>query len=417
MSNRVLLRSGCVLSMDRSVGNHLHADVLIEDGRISEVGENIRSRGAETIDATDTIVMPGFVDAHRHVVQSLFRNAGLEGARSIDWEKMSPDDVYAATLVGLLSSVEAGITSVVDWVGQDWEDDRIEASLQAHADSGARTVVAASTKTAGERPSLPARTRLARAGRDATDDIEDVLSDWAHGRTSGLAIHSHVADQPGAVAALGMRGALGSDLTLVHATRMSDPDLDAVASHDTHVVLCPASEMASGIGAPPVQKLMDRSVRPGLGIGNEMVAPGDLFAQMRATISVQHATVFDLKLAGKAGVPTLMSTRDIIRHATVDGARAAGLADTAGSLAPGRPADLILLRADRPNIAPVNDPIGAVVWGMDTSNVDWVFVAGKPLIRSGEHAVDVTEARALADAARDRVAAASGLLAPTGDGQ
>jgi cytosine/adenosine deaminase-related metal-dependent hydrolase len=78
-----------------------------------------------------------------------------------------------------------------------------------------------------------------------------------------------------------------------------------------------------------------------------------------------------------------MSTRDAIRHATVDGARAAGLSDRIGLLEPGRAADLIVLRGDRPNIHPVNDPVGAVVWGMDTSNVMWVFVGGRPVKRDG----------------------------------
>ena len=172
--------------------------------------------------------------------------------------------------------------------------------------------------------------------------------------------------------------------------------------------LAPSSEMAGGLGTPPIQSLIDRDIRPGLGIDEERLTPGDLFAQMRATISMQHATVFDRKLAGKAGVPKLMSTRDVIRHATVDGARAAGLGAVTGSLEPGKQADIVMLRTDRPNIFPINDPIGAVVWGMDTSNVDWVFVAGRALMRGGALEADVEHARNLATTAQQRVAAAAG---------
>ena len=118
---------------------------------------------------------------------------------------------------------------------------------------------------------------------------------------------------------------------------------------------------------------------------------------MRATISLQHATVFDLKLAGKAGLPRLMSTRDVIRYATVDGARVAGLGRVTGSLEPGMQADVIVLRTDRPNVFPINDPIGAVVWGMDTSNVDWVFVGGRVLMRDGVLEADVQRARGPGD--------------------
>ena len=167
---------------------------------------------------------------------------------------------------------------------------------------------------------------------------------------------------------------------------------------------------------PPIQSLIDRDIRPGLGVDEERLTPGDLFAQMRATISMQHATVFDRKLAGKAGVPKLMSTRDVLRHATVDGARAAGLGAVTGSLEPGKQADIVVLRTDRPNIFPINDPIGAVVWGMDTSNVDWVFVGGKPLMRGGALEANVEQARNLATTAWERVSTTAGLAVGTAPG-
>jgi cytosine/adenosine deaminase-related metal-dependent hydrolase len=153
-----------------------------------------------------------------------------------------------------------------------------------------------------------------------------------------------------------------------------------------------------------------------LGIDDERMTPGDMFAQMRATISLQHATVFDRKLAGKSGVPRLMSTRDVIRFATVDGARVAGLGRVTGALEPGMQADIILLRTDRPNIFPINDPIGAVVWGMDTSNLDRVFVAGRSVMRDGALEADLKPARDLAAAARHRVATAAGLAVGTAPG-
>jgi cytosine/adenosine deaminase-related metal-dependent hydrolase len=114
-----------------------------------------------------------------------------------------------------------------------------------------------------------------------------------------------------------------------------------------------------------------------------------------------------------------MSTRDVIRFATADGARVAGLGGTTGSLEPGMQGDVVVLRTDRPNVFPINDPIGAVVWGMDTSNVDWVFVAGRVVMREGVLEADVERARILATEARQRVAEASGLVVgavPGGEG-
>jgi cytosine/adenosine deaminase-related metal-dependent hydrolase len=84
-----------------------------------------------------------------------------------------------------------------------------------------------------------------------------------------------------------------------------------------------------------------------------------------------------------------------------------------GSLEPGKQADILVLRTDKPNIFPVNDPIGAVVWGMDSSNVDWVIVGGRPLVRAGALEADLDRVRTLAARARDHVAAAAGILAGT----
>lgn len=145
---RILIKGGCVLSMDRSVGNHTEADVLIEDGRIREVGPGLRARDAEVIPAGDAIVMPGFVDTHRHAWKTLFRNLGRGGAGekpvgpAIYGPHYGPDDVYAATLVGLLGAAEAGVTSVVDWADVLVDRAFLDAVTQAHADSGIRTVLA-----------------------------------------------------------------------------------------------------------------------------------------------------------------------------------------------------------------------------------------------------------------------------------
>jgi 5-methylthioadenosine/S-adenosylhomocysteine deaminase len=399
---KMLIKGGTVLSLDRTVGNLLEADVLIDDGIISEVGSSLRARGAEVVDAVDTIVMPGFVDAHRHLWQSL--SGDIDSASEMEASgHYSPDDIYAATLVGLLRALAAGITTVVDWC--DLLDDaaRLEAALAAHADSGVRTVFVSSR----DGTTAPTNTTLAFASPDLVEaDLDGLTSRWADARARGRRIHAHAGTSAmagGEVAELGRRGLLGPDLTLSHCTRLSTADFAAIAASSTAVALTAASDMADGAGPPPVQQLIDRGIRPGLGVGNERLAPGDVFAQMRAVISVQHATSFDLKLAGKGGVPNLLGTREVIRYATVDGARAAGLADITGSLRPGKRGDVIVLRADRPNIAPVNDPIGAVVWGMDTSNIDWVFVGGTALVENGELTADVPRARALASAAQRQV--------------
>lgn len=441
MTQKMLIRGGTVLTLGTKTPNFAEADVLITDGQIAEVGPGLRARDAEIVDATDTIVMPGFIDTHRHAWKSLFRNSGVLSGETpssaarygVHYEA---EDAYAATLIGLLGAVEAGITTVVDWSDIQIDESYTEAVLQAHADAGLRTTFVhaspAWTETGGADAKSIRRlvesaaathrplTTYAVGPREpdpSNRNQEDV--GWALARELGLRIHVHAGTGPaaaGVVASMSRSGMLGEDVTLIHCSNIDENDLNAIASSGTGVSLAPAAEMAGGLGSPPIQQLIDHDIRPGLGIDNEQLAPGDIFAQMRALISVQHATLFDLKLAGKAGIPNLMSTRDVLRHATIDGARAVGLGDVTGSLEPGKQADVVILRTDRPNIYPINDPIGAVVWGMDTSNIDWVFVAGRAVLRNGILEGDAAGAQGLAASARDRVASAAGIEVTTSQG-
>ncbi len=123
--------------------------------------------------------------------------------------------------------------------------------------------------------------------------------------------------------------------------------------------------------------------------------------------------IFDQGLAGKENLPPLLTARDVLEFATIEGARANGLTGKVGTLTPGKEADVILLRTDQINIVPVNDPVGAVVWGMDTSNVDSVFVAGNALKRNGRLVnVDLDRVGKLAHESRDYVVETSGFKMP-----
>lgn len=427
MSPRTLIRGGCVLTLGAGTPNHPEADVLIDGDRIAEIGTTVRARDAEIVDASGCIVMPGFVDAHRHLWQTLLRHGGATGTggpasdlAATYGERYRPDDLYAATLIGLLSAVEAGVTTVVDWCELAHDDTATEAVLQAYHDAAVRTVLLRGDPAPGPGPKQPPTATAAYASPNpgAADD-DHLRGLWSRARGAGLRIHAHLgarAGDTGRAVQLRDRGLLGADVTLVHCSTLSGEDLDAIAAAGARVAVTPASEMAAGIGPPPVQGLIDRGIAPGLGVDDEVLGSGDLFSQMRSIQSIQHATHFEMKLAGKGGLPTLLTTREVIRWATLAGADAAGLGEVTGSLEVGKQADVLVLRADRPNIHPVNDPIGAVVWGMEPTNVDWVFVAGRSRVRAGELDADVPGARELAIAAhRHVVGAADGLVdLPTG---
>ena len=293
MTSRTLLSGGCVLTLGAKTPNFTRADVLI-DGSIGGRGRSgLRARDAEQVDATDTIVMPGFVDTHRHAWTSLFRNLGRgrpERGASVPaaiGDHFQPEDVYAATLIGLLGAVEAGITTVVDWshesIGRRLRGGRAPgahgcrgAHRVRHAiDRGRRARTREAAHLTGVRRTADQhRLRLRRVGRRSRRGRR------RHGRrpgSSGMRIHAHAGSRSsgaGVIADAARQGLLGEDVTLVHPSGLDDADVDAIASSGASVSLAPSSEMASGMGSPPIQQLIDADIRPGLGIDTERITPG-----------------------------------------------------------------------------------------------------------------------------------------------
>jgi cytosine/adenosine deaminase-related metal-dependent hydrolase len=439
--SRILLKDGCVLSLDRKIGNFHRADVLIDGEIIAAVGPDLRAGNAEVIDVTDSIVMPGFVDTHRHVWEGLFRNLG-DRAPVGDPGALSrkigpfyrPEDVYAGNLVGLLGALDAGITTVLDWSHIQVTPEHTAAAIAAHHESGIRAVFAYGAPWWGDpAPNRAESLRLLAGTHFATTDqlltlglappgpefasMESTRADWELAREVGARISVHVGvgerRQRGRLAEMARAGLLGPDTTYVNCATLSDKEIEMIGDSGGSFSLSTAAGMMMGYGMPPIQQLIDRQLRPGLSVDAESNVPTDMFTQMRAVISIQHASLFDLKLAGKGGVPNLLTTRRVLEYATIEGARANGLGEVTGSLTPGKQADLIVLSSDSPNIFPINDPIGAVVWGMDTSNVASVLVAGRMLKSGGELVgVDMARVSEVAYSARDHVARNAGLEPP-----
>ncbi|MGZ5385069.1 MAG: amidohydrolase family protein, partial [Acidimicrobiia bacterium] len=165
-------------------------------------------------------------------------------------------------------------------------------------------------------------------------------------------------------------------------------------------------EMMMGHGMPPIQKFLDRGLAPTLSIDVETNVPSDMSNQMRSVLGLQRALA---AAEGKVAV----STRDVLAWATIEGARANGLDSKVGTLTPGKQADVIMLRTDRLNVTPLNDPATAVVAGMDTSNVDSVFIAGRAMKRGGKvlH-VDWNAVMRAVSESRDGLIARSGFKLP-----
>jgi cytosine/adenosine deaminase-related metal-dependent hydrolase/ribose/xylose/arabinose/galactoside ABC-type transport system permease subunit len=437
-SGKTLIRGGTVLSMDPTLGDLPSGDVLIEGEKILAVGPDLSNGEVEVIDAEGMIVMPGFVDSHRHIWEGLLRNIGtdvpLEGRTSyisFVLHKLAPafrpEDAYVGNLVSALGAIDAGITTLLDWSHIQDSPAHTDAVIQALNDSGLRAVFAYGFPWWGKweerQPSWFVRAAtehfsskdqkltlaLAAPGPEFTD-FEITRDHWKLARETDARITTHVGvgsyGQDGKVQEFGEAGLLGADTTYIHCTTLNDTEIQMIVDTGGTVSLASPVEMMMGHGMPPIQKFLDRGLRPSLSVDVETNVPADLFNQMRSVLGLQRAIA---TAEGKAPV----STREVLGYATVEGARANGLETKVGTLTPGKQADVILLRTDRMNVTPLNDPATAVVAGMDTGNVDTVLIGGRVMKRHGQllH-VDWPALRDKAAESRDFVIEKSGFKLP-----
>jgi cytosine/adenosine deaminase-related metal-dependent hydrolase len=437
-TGRTLIRGGTVLSLDPSVGDFTNADVLIDGGEIVQIGPGLAAADAEVIDASGMIVMPGFVDSHRHIWEGLLRNIGtdvpLEGRSSyisFVLHKLAPafraEDAYIGDLISALGAIDAGITTLLDWSHIQGSPAHTDAVVQALRDSGLRAVFAYGFPWWGKweerQPSWFVRAAsehfstkdqmltlaLAAPGPEFTD-FEVTRDHWKLARETGARITTHVGvgsyGQDGKVQEMGEAGLLGPDTTYIHCTTLNDTEIQMIVDTGGTVSLASPVEMMMGHGMPPIQKFLDRGLRPSLSVDVETNVPSDMFNQMRSVLALQRASA---TAHGKTPLPTT----EVLACATIEGARANGLDSKVGTLTPGKRADLIMLRTDRINVTPLNHPATAVVAGMDTGNVDTVLIDGRVMKRHGQllH-VDWPAVKRMAAESRDHVIAKSGFKVP-----
>ena len=438
MPTRTVIRRAAIVTMDDRLGDLLCGDILIEDGRIREVAPQVDAPDATTIEAGGMIAIPGFVDSHRHLWEGLIRG-GLPDGTLDDYFAVvngkfgpayTPADVHAGTLVSALGALNAGVTTVLDWAHIQNTPEHTDASVQALRDSGMRAVFGYGTPTAKDQgnryPDDLLRLRKEAFASDdqlltlalATDSPEmatdaEAKKCWNTAREAGarITVHAGLAGvgRPNEIERFGREGMLGPDVTLVHCGSLSRTEWQIIADTGTTVSIAAQIELQMGHGSAAIQTALDHGILPSLSVDVETSVPGDFFTQMRAALAHQRGEAFARKHRGEKP-PELIGVRDVLRMATVAGAEANGLGGRVGSLTVGKQADIVLLRADTVNVMPVNDLVGAVVGGMDVSNVDTVIVAGRVMKRGGRLVgVDADKLSRAVFAARDRVYAAAGV--------
>ncbi|WP_246658760.1 amidohydrolase family protein [Mesorhizobium sp. J18] len=438
---RLLIRGGYVLSMDPGVGDFAGGDVLVSGSRIEAVGMKLEAGDAAVIDAAGMIVIPGFIDTHHHQFETALRgfladciliNDGKPHSLYNYYEHMlqkfsmvyRPQDVYVNELFGSLSQIDAGVTTVMDVSQIHHSPEHSDAAVQALRDAGRRAVFGY-FEGWGERSKYPEDARRLKKEHFSSDDqlltmvmggeiyIPGYERAWAIGRELGIPVALHV------VGTFGMRdtfdslassGQFGPDNIFIHMTGMSDMAWKMAADAGAHVSLSVPIEMTMRHGMPPIQKALDLGMQPSLSTDVECTMTADPFTQMRSAMTLQRAFVNEDALGGKTDCAAMVTSRDVLRFATIEGAKGLKLDRKTGSLTPGKEADIVLLDASAINVAPLNHATGAVVTLMDRSNVDTVMVAGRIRKWRGELLdADIPKLRSELEASRDHLFEASGI--------
>ncbi len=421
-SRRILVKGGCVLSLDPKVGDFDVADVLIDGSTIAAVGPHLKAPNAQVVDASRAIVMPGLVDTHRHMWEGSLRGILPDGLLS-DYTRditgaaraaFRPEDAHAGDLVSALGAINAGVTTVLDWSHIGNSPDHTDAAIAGLKESGIRSVYAFGGGTPGARNQFPQDIRRLRKQYFSSSDqlltlamaTAPGLSDWAIAREVGAPITMHV---NGAGALLPVAKAMRADCTYIHCNNLTEDEWTLIASSGGHVSIAGPIEMEMGHGVPPFQQALAHGIRPSLSVDVETEMPGELFSQMRTAFTLQRMQVLARERAGEKNLPKLLTVREVVEFATIEGAKTNALDAKIGTLTPGKQADIIVLRHDRINTLPLNNAYGAVVLNMDTSNVDTVFIGGK-MMKSGGRLVGVDVARVarLAESSRDYVLSKTG---------
>jgi 5-methylthioadenosine/S-adenosylhomocysteine deaminase len=426
--DEAVIRNAYVMTMDPKTGDLPGADVHVKDGAIVAVGPNLRAGSAILIDGRGMIVLPGLVETHWHMWNTLLRSmAGDKREHGYFPTTLAlgkaylPSDMYQGTRLAAAEALNGGITFVHDWCHNIRSPQYAEEDLRALRESGIRarfSYGAAQGHPADQTVDLTDLERLnrnwaANAGdgrlslglawrgvsTGATGGVSAAAykQDFDAARRLGIPISVHANNRKGsdAIALLAREKYLGRDVQVIHATWVSPEEIRALADNGSPVSLSPYTELRIGFGFPPTGEFLAAGVTVGLSVDTtELSGNADMFAIMKAIQNVENARALsEFKLP----------PRRVLELATIEGARSMGMAERIGSLVPGKRADLIMVNTRDVNLAVFSEPAHMLVEAAQPSNVDTVMVDGRILKRGGKlTAVDTGQ---IADEASTALAA------------
>jgi 5-methylthioadenosine/S-adenosylhomocysteine deaminase len=395
-SNRMLFKGGLVLSLDPTVGDHTCADVLVTADRITAVGANLSAEGAQVIDASGMIVMPGLINAHQHAWLGLLRGLMPNVDAIGDYMAAIPqtlgrfytaDDSGLATRLTALSSLDAGVTTLLDACHNTRSPAHSDAAIAAFEATGLRVLHMVGKPLDQWPETWPGDVERLAAGRDAKEALvrigvfaqpDSMETSMPLARRLGLRILTEYAGPGSVITDMHDKGLLGADNIFNHCTRLTVSEWRLLQAAGAHVTVNPRSDALFGFeaGGMPFQTAIDYGLKPALGVDVDTSMSGDMFAEMRIAFFLQRSIAQAQRVLGKSATPAAVTVRAILETATVNSAACLGLADQIGTLTPGKQADIIAIRTDGVAVYPSHNAVGTVVHMIDRADVQEVMVAG-----------------------------------------
>src|SRR5215216_3776072 len=430
MEQTVLIKGGTVVTMD-AADTVVTGDVLVRGRRVEAVGDASNAAADVTVDARGCAVLPGFVQTHVHLCQTLFRGAA-DDLPLLDWLKRrvwpmeaahDADSIRASARLGVAEMIRGGTTCALtmetvrhtEEVFRVVEETGFRATVgKCMMDKGGDTPAALREKTEDSiRESLAllekwhgradGRVRYCFAPRFAVSCTRGLLERVASlARERGVMIHTHASENASECELVeretGMRnvvyldslGLSGPHVLLAHCVHLDEGEVGLLASKGTHVAHCPSSNMKLGSGVAPVSELLARGVSVSLGAdGAPCNNRLDMFTEMRSAALLQKVS---------RGADALPAAR-VLRMATLDGARALGLEDEIGSIEAGKLADITVLELGRLHTTPRPEVVSTVVYAAEARDVRDVLIDGRVVLREGRLQT-LDEREVVAEAAR-----------------
>ncbi|NML43106.1 amidohydrolase family protein [Ramlibacter sp. G-1-2-2] len=419
MEKQTLVRGATVITMDQQ-GDLPRADILVRGDCIVEIAPSLKVDDAEVVDASGSIVIPGLVNAHMHTWQTALRGLAANWTLLEYFQKMhaglatvfQPEDLRIATRVGALNQLNCGTTTLADWCHNNPTPAHNDAAIEGLRSTGIRAAFFHGTPKPDPKPGQtpfwevphpraeverllkqhqgnPLLTIHAAVLGPHYSTLPVAMHDFRMARELGLIASLHQgggpARTPDGWVRLEQEGLLGPNINIVHGHALSDEQLKRFCELGMSFSAAAENEMSQGHGHPLTGRLRQFGRAPSLGVDLESVLSGDMFTQARVALGMQR-TLDNFAWREQHGTipPTsTITTREALSWVTVEGARMLQQEDRIGTLAPGKQADLVVIRASDLNMQPVHDPVNSVVFQTSLSNISDVMVAGRWKKRDG----------------------------------